>query len=401
MTETGVAVTEVTAAGVYVHIPFCLKKCIYCAFNSYPTAPSFPASTGLLNRYVSALTADIRAVASDMNARGLKAETLYVGGGTPTVLGAESLAGLVTVGVESFRLPAGAEITVECNPATVDPAGLRLLREAGVNRLSIGAQAFQDRVLHAIGRVHSVDDTLTVFHDARRAGFDNLNLDLMFGVPEQRQEDWMKTVETAVNLGPEHLSLYPLDVEEGTPLRRMVDSGSVVLPAEDDVIAMWEYAVAALAAAGYERYEISNYAKPGRRSRHNLIYWRNGEYAATGAGASSHYGGRREERLPDPEAYCRVLESGDKPIENSYSLTDEDSMAETMIMGLRLSEGVHLGEFRSRFGRGIEEAFPGTISRLAGMGVVRVDGERIRLTERGVYVANTAFREFIHPLGLS
>ncbi|NPV72056.1 MAG: radical SAM family heme chaperone HemW [Firmicutes bacterium] len=379
--------------GVYVHIPFCVRKCQYCAFNSYPVAE--PAVDPLVDRYTRALLLEVESVAALVEGdAGPRPATLYFGGGTPTCIGASRLARVVSACTEAFNLPDGSEVTVECNPATVDLPGLRTLRDAGVNRLSVGAQAFQDNLLGRLGRVHTAADVDAVVQAARSAGFANLNLDLMFGIPGQWIREWEESLRRAVDLGPEHVSIYPLEVEEGTPLYGMVSEGSEVLPAEDEVVEMWEAALDRLARAGYARYEISNYSKPGFESRHNLIYWLNGDYVGLGAGACSHLSGVRRQNLAGPEEYCDAVESGLPPVVSVERLSSRTQMVETVIMGLRLTAGLSLEGFRSRFRCDLDDVFPGVIGKLEALGLLCRDGGAVRLTRRGLFLANVVFREF-------
>ena len=375
--------------GVYVHVPFCLRKCIYCDFNSRPL------DKGLAERYVKALVREARSRAPQCMERAARASTLYLGGGTPTCLELEHLARIIDACGESFALPADAEVTVECNPGTVDEEGLRLLRQVGANRLSIGAQAFQDGLLRRMNRIHGVADTFRAVEAARAAGFENLSLDLMFGLPGQTTADWEETLEKTVGLGPEHVSAYALQLEPGTPLARMVEDGSVRLPGEDDEVAMWDAAVDVLNAAGYERYEISNYARPGFRSAHNLIYWTGGDYIGLGAGACGRLGNTRTYNAASPEEYCAKVEAGMDPAESIEHLDGRTMMVETVIMGLRLAEGISMEEFERRFGVSMHEAFPGAVERLERRGLLMREGVRVKLTGKGFYLANVAFREFV------
>lgn len=399
------------ASGIYVHIPFCVRKCCYCDFNSYPV------ETGLARRYVRALLADIARAADRFTCAGragrvgrvhgagcadFTASTLYVGGGTPTVIPSGDLARIVSACREAFGLGGDAEVTVECNPGTVDYSGLRELREAGVNRLSIGAQAFDDGLLCNLGRIHSAHDTMEAVNDARRAGFTNINLDLMFGLPGQTARHWQETLEQAVSLEPQHFSIYPLEVEDGTPLHYAVSEGETALPSEDEVVEMWDMAIETLEGSGFRRYEISNYSRPGYESKHNLIYWMNGEYLGLGAGACSHIGGRRYYNTRLPLDFCEAVEAWRSPVAEEVpppgaapSVLVTTEMAETIIMGLRLAEGLSLEEFQRRFRRPLTDVFPGTIQRLEALGLVSVLEGSVRLTRKGLFVGNAVFREFV------
>ena len=266
--------------GLYLHIPFCRSRCAYCSFNSYACqAP--PAA------YLAALAGQIRYWADQQWCRERRFASLFIGGGTPTIYEGGELAGLLRLCRESFNFREDPEITVEANPNTVTAQALTVLRRAGVNRLSLGVQAFSDRLLVGLGRSHTMAEAHAAIEAARQAGFANINLDLMYGLPGQSAADWRDTLTRALACGPEHLACYELTIEEGTSFARLVERGELILPGEEEALAMAERTHVLLAQAGLHRYEISNYAKPGRECRHNLNYWRNGSYLGLGAGAGA------------------------------------------------------------------------------------------------------------------
>ncbi len=372
--------------GIYVHIPFCISRCSYCDFNSYPGRES------LFTPYLKAVMTEARL----LKRLGGNPGTLYVGGGTPTVLPSEELATLVSELRAAFALLSDAEITVEANPGTVTQQGLRLLREAGVNRISLGAQSFDDAELHLLGRIHSPADVGRAVRDARAAGFDNLNLDLILGLPAQTMRRWQENLHRALDLAPQHLSLYALSIEEDTPLAAQIASGALPAPDDDLAAEMYEWATDLLERTGYEHYEIANWARPGYECRHNLVYWRNQPYIGLGAGAHSWWGGYRWRNLARPEEYIALLASGRLPVAEREAISRTLEMGETMMMGLRLlREGVSCVNFARRFGVSPLKVYADVLEQLVHEGMLECDGERIRLTRHKWLLGNTAFAAFL------
>jgi oxygen-independent coproporphyrinogen-3 oxidase len=387
-------------SGVYVHLPFCRHKCAYCDFNSYA------GGEALFAPYLAALQGEARAAARLCGASA--PQTLYVGGGTPTVLPAADLAALIEELRQVFKLAAGAEITVEANPGTVDVEALRALRRAGVGRLSLGVQSFDEAMLRTLERIHDAEGARQAVRDARAAGFVHsgrapgaLNLDLILGLPGQTLAAWQADLRQALALAPEHLSLYALTIEPGTPLAARIRAGALPAPDDDRAADMFEWAEEVLARAGYVHYEISNWARPGCECRHNLIYWRNEPYLGLGAGAHSWWAGRRWSNLRRPADYIRAVESGQPPVAEGETIDRALEMGETMMMGLRLlQEGVSAARFARRFGRSLEEVYRAEIGRLCARGLLErrpPDGplQRIRLTRRGHLLGNQVFAEFL------
>jgi len=371
--------------GLYVHIPFCARKCWYCDFTAYHHRP------GRASRYVDDLMAEIRLYAADDAFASVTFRTLFFGGGTPSLLEPGDFCRLMACLRSSFRLDPGAEVTLEANPEDLRQDRLEAWLEAGVNRLSIGAQAAQDRLLAAAGRVHDWRAVEVGYRRARQAGFANIGLDLIFGLPGQTRDDWRETLERVLALAPgppEHLSCYGLQVEEGTLYGRWRREGRLRLPAEEDEAAMYRHAVERLAAAGYEHYEISNFARPGFRSRHNLNYWADGDFLGLGAGAWSHWHGRRwgNQRFLGP--YARALAEGRRPVAEVDEPPLKTRMADALMLGTRLVEGMPAAWFVERFGQTPEEAFGPQLADLAGRGLLERAGGRIRLTRRGLLLAN-------------
>jgi oxygen-independent coproporphyrinogen-3 oxidase len=327
--------------------------------------------------------------------RGERVATLFFGGGTPSILPRPLIAELLTACRQAFAVDADAEISLEANPGTVDAAGLAGLRQLGVNRLSLGVQSAQPDELALLGRLHSFQQAAQAVTLARRAGFDNLSLDLIYGLPEQSVGDWQATLEAALALFPDHLSAYCLTVEEGTPLAEGVAAGRVPEPDPDLAAEMYELAEVALEQAGFGHYEISNWARTGRECRHNLVYWRDGAYLGFGAGAHSHRAGRRWWNVRAPAAYIARVGAGESPQAGGERLGREQAMGELMMMGLRLREGVSDARFRGRFGQGLGEVYGPELAELAEEGLIAWDGERARLTPRGRLLGNRVFGRFL------
>ena len=384
-----------TPIGLYVHVPFCVRKCAYCDFASYSGRDAdLPA-------YMDALTRE----AAWYEARGAFDEyavrTVYVGGGTPS-LAADRLADFLAA--HRTRLfPNAEEITIEANPGTIGLPGLRRLFDAGCNRLSIGLQSLHDRELRTLGRIHSRDDALRCAQAARQAGFRNLSLDLMFGIPGATLADWLTTLRETIALAPEHISAYNLTIEAGTPFAELREQGKLDAPDDDAQVEMADAAVAELAAAGYEQYEISNFARPGFRSQHNQMYWRNEEYLGLGAAAHSYLRGSRYWNASALDDYLARSRSDAPPsdfppaVDGHETLDLAGTMGETMMMQLRLRDGVDLRQFQRRFGLSIEAVYGEQIAELCAEGLLEIDQTRLRLTTRGVRFANEAAQRFLAP----
>jgi len=450
---------------LYIHIPFCTLKCSYCDFNSYAGIES------LMRPFVEALCDEIglwgavlgdQAVAvteaqgealsgpgyprkrwgaapadvpqevmgaSPLRSRTLSAasrrrvETVFFGGGTPSLLPLEEVVQIMSTMRGAFQLTPDAEISLEANPGTVDREYLRGLVLAGVNRVSFGVQSFYDDELAALDRIHSAEEAKEAYRWAREAGFERINLDLIYGLPEQQMDRWQATLEEATALGPEHLSLYALTVEEGTKLAHDIERGKAPGPDGDMQAAMYEWSCERLDRAGYRQYEVSNWSRPGEECRHNLVYWRNGEWLGLGPGAHSHVGGKMEDgrwkmgyRFADvysPKQYIdRVKDmvnlsavgcqpsSGDglgaflgdmRQVAFAEEQTLEMEMADTAILGLRLNNGLATGEFERRFERSLDEVYGPVLTEAVSLGLLERENGRLRLTQRGRLLANEVF----------
>lgn len=381
---------------LYLHVPFCRSKCTYCAFNTYTRLEH------LIEPFVAALIAELRSCAS--GASGSQVHTIFFGGGTPSLLQPAQLAGILDVIHSNFSVSEDAEISLEANPNDLNGAWLRATRAAGINRLSLGVQSAHARELRLFARRHDCDQVARAVLDARRAGFSNLNLDLIYGIPEQTLADWAHTLEQVLRLGPEHLSLYALSLEAGTPLRAWVERGKVPAPDEDLAADQYDLASDLLAAAGYEQYEISNWCLPGHACRHNLQYWRNLSWLGLGPGAHGHAAGLRTRTVRSPQRYiqrCNTPAAARRypqtPATADHDrLTRADEISDTLIMGLRLTqEGVARATFRERFGEDLLALHGPLLRRHEAQGLLEIDRHRVRLSHAGRLLANVVLRELV------
>lgn len=366
---------------LYIHIPFCRSKCIYCDFASYPNCEAnWPA-------YLDALRDELsgwRDVLKDY-----ELHTLFIGGGTPSILPGEAIAGILEDVRGAVRVRSDAEVTMEANPGTTSPEQLRICRGAGVNRISFGAQSMDDALLKKLGRIHSVWEICDAVKMAREAGFDNLSLDLMYALPGQSREHWLDTLDRAIALQPDHISAYSLIVEEGTPLYGLVERG-MEIPDDDAVVDMQRAAIDRLQAAGYRRYEISNYAKPGRECRHNIVYWQRGEYLGIGCAAHSLMNGERFENPRELDAYLSGLRRCDR-----IQLTREDAMEEMLMLSTRMVCGMNLADYREQFGVDFEKAHANALERMTRLGLVKIEDGFLRLTRSGLELQNAVVVELL------
>lgn len=369
--------------GVYVHVPFCRHRCHYCDFNTYEGLDS------LHEPYAEALE---REIAGAQSAR--TATSVFFGGGTPTLLDAGALGRILGAIRGSIGIAPGAEITIEANPETVDERLFETLLATGFNRFSVGVQSLVPHVLERLGRTHSADTALEALAAARRAGATDVNADLIFGSPWETSEDWRRSLEGIVEAGTVHVSAYALTVEEGTPLATLVATGRE--PDVDPDVQAERHGVATeiLGAAGFVRYEVSNWAQPGHASRHNVLYWSAGDYAGFGAGAHGHESGRRYWRKRVPRDYVASVERGDSTEAGSESLTPEERTREAMTLGLRLASGVYEGAFHDRFPEGAPEVRQNADVLCAEGWLVRGDGW-LRLSDEGTLVANDILCRFL------
>lgn len=373
--------------GLYVHVPFCARRCPYCSFDVVVGRQALHASYG------AALIRELRRARPEFAA---PAASVFVGGGTPSLFPLEHLAAL-TEEIRRWAAPAAdAEWSIEANPESALPAWLDGARRLGFARLSLGVQSFSAPLLAALGRQHDAAAARRAVAAARRAGFDNLNLDLMYGCPGQTPRAWREDLEAALALEPEHLSLYALSLEERSRLANQAGRGKVVVPGDDAVADMYEHACERLRAAGWEHYEISNWARAGRRCRHNLLYWRRGEYVGIGLGAHSHVGGAR---FASPRRLRRYLEvyatdQGPRAREELEQLSASQRLGEELFLGLRLAEGIDAAALRARYGSATTPALQ-LLAQLVEHGLAVRNGDRYALTDRGRLVSDDIFRRFV------
>ena len=370
--------------GIYIHVPFCLSKCHYCDFCSVQRADESKKE-----QYVKRLCEEIELFAEKIGEVGEIpiADTVYFGGGTPTLLSAKQFGRILDTVNAKFGIEEDAEITAETNPKSADGEKLAEIRKTGINRLSVGMQSVHDCELKALGRIHNFEDFKTTFAEARDAGFDNISVDLMYGIPQQTRESFAESVETLASFAPEHISSYCLTVEEGTNFGRRWES--LILPDEDAVSDMYADMTEILSKFGYSKYEISNFAKDGRASRHNLKYWRLHDYLGFGAAAHSCFSGKRFAHSRDIEAYLR----GESIIIDIETRSQREMMNEYVMLGMRLSEGVSRKDFTARFDRELLEEFK-TLEKFTPE-FVGIDGDGCRFTERGMFVSNFILSEIL------
>ena len=374
-----------TVSSVYIHIPFCATKCYYCAFNTY-TLHKEQAKT-----YLAALRTEIALYASETD----PLQTIFIGGGTPSILSAPALRQLFTDIYQHFEITQDAEITVECNPGTVDTEKLRVMRDNGVNRLSFGLQAMQDEILKQLGRIHTVAEFRQSYDLARKGGFENINIDLIFALPDQMMDAWRDTLNEVISLAPDHISAYNLVMEETTPFYEWWQAGELHLPSEDTEADMFQYTIETLTAHGYTHYEICNFAKPNREARHNLVYWNNRPCIGLGAGASGYVNGVRYSNIRGIVPYIDKLTERNKPIADTERLTGDAEKAETLMLALRKREGISLETYRNRFGEEIEAAFGSILKKWMDLGLLERTATHLCLTPRGLFLANEVFVELM------
>ena len=367
--------------GVYLHVPFCLSKCPYCDFCSFPGS-----SEEDRERYVKAVLREIEE--RDFPRR--SATSVFFGGGTPSLLDARQFDALLSALASHYPVSDDAEITFEMNPATADRGKLRSLRALGFNRVSIGCQSLSDEELSALGRAHTAEGFFRAYEDALAAGFTNINVDLMYGVPRQTEESFAKTLATVASLSPTHVSAYGLIVEEGTPFYKRRDS--LGLPGDDAEADLYALASRTLRSAGYAHYEISNYARPGYECRHNLLYWRQGEYAAYGLSASSHIGGVRETNTRDLRTY---LSDPANAVAEKTVIEGGDAEYEYIMLRFRLSEGIDETAFRERFGHSFRERYASKLAPYYRRGLLQNEGDRTALSDEGLYICSALLRDLL------
>lgn len=373
---------------LYIHIPFCKSKCLYCDF------PSFCGMESYMLDYCKALLKELNGINEILSTQNAEITSIFIGGGTPTYLSLEGWK-LIKSGIDKLRKASNLEFTVEGNPGTFEYEKLRFLKALGVNRLSMGLQAWQNDLLKAMGRIHTIEDFINSYKMAKEIGFENINVDLMFGLPNQTITQWEETLRNVIKLELDHISCYSLILEEGTLFMKMYDENKLILPSEEDERNMYDMAVRLLKEAGYTQYEISNFAKLNKECKHNIVYWSMEEYIGCGASAHSFLAGRRYSNERNVESYIKRINEEGTAIEEIHINSDKDNIEEFIFMGLRKLAGVSTIEFQNKFNRDINEVYGDVINKYVETGLLTVDNGQISLTSRGIPISNLVMSDFI------
>ncbi|MDS0524065.1 radical SAM family heme chaperone HemW [Clostridium sp. SHJSY1] len=368
---------------LYIHIPFCKQKCFYCDF------PSYACKDNLMKGYIDALCKEIQE-----KCRGYIIKSLFIGGGTPSYLDEESLKKLMDV-ICNLKFNKNAEKSMECNPGTVNRKKLEIIKLGGINRLSFGLQTTKNKLLKKIGRIHSYEEFKDNYYLAREIGFKNINVDMMFGLPEQDINDWLSSLEEIINLEPEHVSSYSLIIEEGTAFNKLYEEGELSLPSEDEERDMYKTGKEMLIANGYYQYEISNFAKEKKECIHNEVYWQCKEYIGVGVSSSSFVNNKRIKNIDSISEYIKRINRNESVIEEEYENTLEDNIEEFMFMGLRMIKGIDENEFLGRFGVEIDSLYKKVIDKNIKLGLLIREGGKIYLTSLGIEVSNLVMSDMI------
>lgn len=368
---------------LYIHIPFCKQKCFYCDF------PSYASIDYLREDYVEALCKEL-----ERKAIKYKIKSIFIGGGTPSYLETKEIVKILK-SINKLNLSDDMEFTMECNPGALEEEKLKAMLDGGVNRISMGLQAVQNSLLKEIGRIHSFKQFEENFRLARKVGFKNINVDLMFGLPNQSLEEWKESLEVIARLNPEHISAYSLIIEEGTEFYNLWERNKLILPSEEEERDMYSITKNILKEHGYHQYEISNYAKVGRECYHNKVYWRNEDYLGIGSASTSFIDGKRIKNIENVKAYIDKINSEEDVIEDITINTLDDSMEEFVFMGLRMIEGINVNEFNKRFGVNIESIYKDVIDKNINKKLLVLQSENLRLTEKGIELSNSVMSDFI------
>ena len=371
---------------LYFHIPYCKQKCPYCDFNSY--------NNGINKDFVTALKEEIGIKSKNIDQ--YQIGSVFFGGGTPTTLSSFQITDILNFCFNKFSIKSDCEVSIEANPGTIDYQYLKLLRNKCFNRLSLGCQSFNDDLLKKIERIHNCDEIFQSVSAARKAGFKNISLDLMFGLPGQSFEIWEETLQSATQLKPTHLSVYNLTIEKETPFYDQLRKGILILPSEELQSKMYKRAVEYLSQAGYIHYEISNFSVKGYECRHNKVYWNNNEYVGFGPGAASYLNGTRSKNILSPEKYIEtLLEKKEIPLFEKETLDQKKSMWETLMLGLRMVKGINLSDFEKRFGKTLDSEFGEKIRKLHNEHFLEYSDKKLKLTRKGILYSNEVFVELI------
>ncbi len=375
------------ATSLYIHIPFCAQKCAYCDFVSFRTDDAFRAA------YMTALCKELEIIGEIDAKPGLK--TIFVGGGTPSLLSVPEIEKLSQRLNGSFDMRQVVEFSIEANPGTLNQEKLLAWQKAGVNRVSMGVQSMDDQMLKTLGRIHSSATARQSFELLRNTGFDNINLDVMFGLPGQTEENLLQTLDEIIALNPEHISAYSLKIEDGTPFDKLYSKGLIEMPSEEEDREMYHSLVRKLRQAGYRQYEISNFAKPSRACKHNLVYWKGEPYYAAGLAAHGYTKGVRTGNYAEWDKYQAALNAGDLPVESQETISDSEAAFEYIMLGLRLNEGVDLKAYRSKFKEDLLKQYAEVIASQVQQGTLIVESDFLRLSQYGMDIANTVIAEFL------
>ncbi|MCR8746558.1 radical SAM family heme chaperone HemW [Romboutsia lituseburensis] len=378
--------------GLYIHIPFCISKCNYCDFNSCKL------DFDMKKRYLDDLEIEMKLYNDDIKKNNLENEitSIFIGGGTPSILSSSEIKRLFNSIKNNFNVKKEAEITMECNPGTLTKEKLITMKDVGVNRLSIGLQAVQDYHLKSIGRIHSYDEFEKNYKEAIDVGFNNINVDLMYALPNHKFEDWQESLKKIVKLNPSHISAYSLILEEGTKLYDMYENNEFEVIDEDTDINMYNYTINYLKENGYNQYEISNYSKSRFECEHNILYWKCEHYIGLGPGASGYIENYRYNNVESLDEYHNKLSENKKPISNLEKLSIEDKIQEKIFMGLRMNEGIKFDDFRKEFKIEFKEKYRKQMDDLKAKKLINESITGISLTQKGREISNSVFIEFIN-----
>ncbi len=368
---------------LYIHIPFCKQKCFYCDF------PSYARKDDLMSDYIEALLIELKEKIKSYRVR-----SLFIGGGTPSYLNEENLSKLMKV-IKNINFSEDAEKTIECNPGTVSEEKFNIMKDGGINRLSFGLQTTKNNLLKGIGRIHTFEAFKDNYNLARSVGFNNINIDMMFGLPNQSVKDWTDSLEEVAKLNPEHISAYSLIIEEGTPFYKLYNEDKLKLPSEEEEREMYKKCKNILIENGYHQYEISNYAKEGKECLHNEVYWMCDEYIGVGASSSSYIDGKRIKNIDDLREYIKRIGSGESIVDEEIINTKNDDIEEFMFMGLRMNCGIEEEEFKRRFHTDIDNVYKDVIEGNINKGLLERKRGRIYLTDKGIELSNMVMSDMI------
>ncbi|GAX62644.1 coproporphyrinogen III oxidase and related Fe-S oxidoreductase [Candidatus Scalindua japonica] len=369
---------------LYIHIPFCISKCIYCDFNSIVT------NSQVVDEYLGTIEEELQSTIKKYSFK-----TVFIGGGTPTVLNETQLDRLLSAVTKYVDIPNLKEYTIEVNPGTLSDEKAIIMKNSHVNRVSIGIQSFNDRYLKLLGRIHSANEAKDIFSNLRAKGFNNLSVDMIYGYPAQTLNEWQKELEECCGLGPEHISAYCLTYEQGTPIVEMTNSGALNKLSEEEELKMYEFTNDFLCDKGYNHYEISNFAKQGKECRHNTVYWENREYIGIGAGAFSYVHGERYSNIKNVKEYISSAKSKKRLKCFSEKLPQKQRASEILIMALRMTSGISRKDFIQRSGFDLNELFQKQLDNLTQAGLINFDDERVKLTRKGLSLADSVMTEFM------